>query len=154
MMGWFGPKLEPGERVVLRRSGRRLMLWLAALLLFVFLPLEFGLFLADEADGLSLERLLVLAPVAAVSLLLPALPLLFGEVGWKLAVTNRRLLHRPNGRETTVEEIPIAEIETVRQDIAANRIVVQGGPREISLDPDLIKLTELDQAIERAREAA
>ena len=153
-MTWFSPKLEPGETVVLKRSGGRRVLWLIAFMLLVFLPLEFGLFLADEPGGISAARLLGLAAAAGLTLLAVILPLLLGESGWRLAVTSRRLMHRPGGLGADAEEIGIDEIETVRHDIAGNLILVRGGTREISLDAELIQPDALNEAIEAAKGSA
>lgn len=153
-MNWFSPKLESGETILLKRSGGSRILWIIALILFVFLPLEFGLFLGGEPDGISATRLLGLAAAAGLTLLAVILPLLLGESGWQLAVTSRRLMYRPGGWGADAEEISIGEIESVRHDIAANRIPVQGGTREISLDAELIQPDALNEAIERAGEGA
>ena len=75
-MNWLGPKLEPGETIILRWWAGRPLLWLVALLLFVFLPIEFGLFVSGEENGLSLGRLFTLLPLAAISLLLAIVPIL------------------------------------------------------------------------------
>ena len=150
-MNWFGPKLEPGEALLLNRSGGHRALWIIGLVLFVFLPLEFGLFLAGEPDGLSAGRLLGLVLAGALTLLAMVLPLLMGESGWQLAVTSRRLMHRPGGWGARAEEIGIDEVETVRYDIAGNRILLRGGTREINLDAELIQPDALNEALACAK---
>ena len=150
-MNWFGPKLEPGETVLLKRTGGRRVLWIIALILFVFLPLEFGLFLGGEPDGISAGRILGLIAAAALTLMALILPLLLGESGWQLAVTSRRLMHRPGGWGARAEEIGIDEVETVRYDIAGNRILLRGGTREINLDAELIQPDALNEALACAK---
>lgn len=153
-MDWFSPRLEPGEALLLKRSGGRRMLWVIGFVLFVFLPLEFGLYLADEPEGLSAIRILGMILAAAITLLVAVLPWLLGESGWQLAVTSRRLIHRPGGLGTDTEEIRVDEIETVQHDVAGNRILLQGGTREIALSGELVKPDRLNEAIEAAKRAA
>ena len=153
-MNWFTPKLEPGERVVLKRSTGQHMLWLLALILFVFLPLEFGLLLAGELASLSPGRALVLLAAATASLTLVILPSLLGSWGWRLAVTNRRVILRAEGTGSDIEEIGIHEIETIQPDYPGNRILLRGQTAVLNLDATLVRLEQLKEAIAAAKGAA
>lgn len=151
-MNWFAPELESGETILLKRSGGSRVLWIIALILFVFLPPEFGLFLAGEPDGISAGRVMGLVVAATLTLLAVILPLLLGESRWRLAVTSGRLLYRPEGLGADAKEIRIDEIETVRHDIAGN--LGRGGAREIHLDAELVQPDALNEVIDRAKGAA
>lgn len=138
-MSWFGPKLEPAETIVLREWRGRQIFWLVALLFFVFLPVEFGLFLSGESsDGISVGRLLTLVPLAALSLLLAILPLLllFGDEAWRLTITTRRILHRPGIWGNATEEIPIAGIEDVGTSPDGDGLILRGGGKELVISAD------------------
>lgn len=150
-MSWLTPKLESGERVVLKRSTGQHMLWLLALILFVFVPVEFGLLLSGEHTSLSPDRVLGLIAAATVSLTLVILPSLLGSWGWRLAVTTRRVILRAEGTGSDIEEIGIDEIETIRPDYPGNRILLHGQTAALNLDATLVRLEQLKEAIAAAK---
>ncbi len=146
MMGWFAPKLEPGERLVLRGPRRRWQPAWAILLIPVALMIYDG---AEEylGHGWTLFFVALLLGTAATY------PLA-AYARWRVFVTDRLLLVRNKALRWRMDEMRIGEIEEVHHDIPANAVVVRGGGREIRFDPDLIELPELKQALGREPEEA
>lgn len=127
------------------------MLWLVALLLFVFLPVEFGLFLSGEENGLSLRRLFTLLPLAALSLLLAIVPILLlcGDNLWRLIITTRRILHRPSIWTSSIEEIRFDEIEEIVSLTDCNGLIVRGVGKELKISASGKKRTRIVAALGR-----
>ncbi len=134
-MSWFGPKLEPGERVVIRRPDRRDgTFWQG--LMAVLLVVELVVFVAmHEAFGIGRRGtgVLLFAVFALVA---------FAATRWRLIVTDRRLLHRRGLFLSRIEEIRLDEIEDVRSEMGAfaERIVIRARCREtvvamVGVDP-------------------
>ncbi len=123
-MGWFNPKLEPGERVVLRHWPTRLAYGLAG----AIAALDTGLFLAvfwyvKQTDALGERELTVAILVAAVIVLAPV-PL-FVRSARLAVVTNRRILARNGIFWSKPKQIRLHEIEEVR--LRGKRVDIRGG---------------------------
>lgn len=124
-------------------------MWLVALLLFVFLPVEFGLFLSGEEGGLSLGRLFTLLPLAALSLLLAIVPILLlcGGDLWRLTITTRRILQRPSIWASSTEEIRLDEIEEIGSLTDYNGLIVRGAGKELKISASGKKRTRVLAAL-------
>ncbi len=146
-MGWFGPKLQPGERVVHRVS--LLPRWLPALTAVA------GLVLAAPAiPRLAAGEDIVVETVrAAVGLFALAIAGMYGasRTG-PLLVTDRRLLVR-DGRER-YEEIPLAEIDDVTRYRLGDGLFVAGHGRKIIVPCKEKTATSICAAIAAAKGAA
>ncbi len=95
-MGWFRPKLEEGERVVLRLPMPERVPWLQVGF-WLFFPLTFiaGAYLArgfdldDPQDWLLAQ---FFAGVGILSALVALIPPLLSRYRWRVLVTDRRVL--------------------------------------------------------------
>lgn len=149
MTRWLGPKLEPGERIVLRhpdRSGGEVWAGVLAALVaveFVALVAMHKLF----GFGRTETKLVLLVPI---------LLLLAVVSRWRLIVTDRRLLFRPGLFGTRVEEMRLNAVEDVRIEAGAlaERIVVRASGRETVVATVGVDPAPVVAAIRQAREAA
>lgn len=122
-MAWFGPQLEPGERVVLRHWPARLAYGLAGLIAAT----DIGFFLAlywyvNRIDALDERELTVAILVAMVIVLAP--PPLFILSTRLAVVTDRRLLVRDGMSRSDPKQIRLHEIEEARQE--GGRLHIRG----------------------------
>ncbi len=134
-MGWFTPKLEPGERVVVAMPGREdhgfwvgmgafLMVGMGAFLMVV----EGGLVIAMDAF-LGMDRLTTAIVFWGSFALLG-----FACTRWQLVITDRRVLRR-RGLRSRVEEIALGEVADVRTEMGsfAERIIIRAKGREMTI---------------------
>lgn len=133
-MSWFGPKLEPGEQIVVAMPGRGDHGFWAGMGAFLFV-VEGGLVMAMDAF-LGIDRLTTAIVFGGSFALLG-----FACTRWQLVVTDRRLLRR-RGLRSRVEEIALKEVEDVRTEMGSftERIVIRAKGREmviamIGIDP-------------------
>ena len=147
-MSWFGPKLEPGERVVWRLpvplTGRQWITGLAitSVIIAAILTITVGLGESDIAFFAMLWAILI------------GLRVLYEVYGWRrtmYAITNRRLLFAPSKYWWSPIEIRLDDIESVSLNADTYFIVVRGGGQEIEFAPELIELAELEQVIKQAK---
>lgn len=150
-MSFFGPKLEPGEKVVLRRPApftwRQSVFGLAVAAAVVATTLAISLWLGSPSGAFFAVMIVVFLE----------LRILFELWGWRrvmLAITDRRLLVKQAGFWWSPREVRLDEIENIRMNVAVYFIVVRGGGQEIEIAPELIELAELERVIERAKAGA
>lgn len=150
-MSWFGPKLEPGERLVWRYpealTGRH---W--AFVIVVPVALAAAMFAIEFWMGSPENTVFYMINATTSGMLLLVLYSLI--LMWRLAVTDRRLLVRRPAFWREPRGIPLHEIEDIRMNIAAGHALARGGGQEIVIPLTQEDLPELEQAIERAKEAA
>lgn len=150
-MGWFTPKLEPGETLVgqlpAKPTIRRLLpgAVLAVATGAVFCALPFWLGAADRAW--------VVLPIG-VGVGFMVLGNFWKGHAWSVALTDRRLLIRRAALWRAPVEISRGEIDSVAMDSAAYRIMIRGGGQEIGIDPMRVEFDELKRLLGRASETA
>lgn len=133
-MNWFGPKLEPGERVAVAMPGREdrgFWLGMCGFLVVVLGGLAIAMDVFLEIDRYTFG--IVLWGSFAL--------LGFACTRWQLIITDRRLLRR-RGLRSHIEEIALDQVEDVRTEMGsfAEPIVIRAGGREtviamIGVDP-------------------
>ncbi len=117
-MGWFGPKLQPGERLM-ARDPEALVMWFVR----VCAAVVAGAVVWTVLDGDAISALLAVCAFALIVLpgmLKPS----GGLLRWQAAVTDRRLIYR-TGDGIGYEAVPLSEIE----------ILELRDPEEILADP-------------------
>ena len=150
-MGLYHPKLEPGERLVwchpapLTKSGWLLGTAMAAAV-GAALFAAFHWF-APEMPFWSKVFWVVLG--YAYILLMVS----YWNV-WYAAVTDRRLVVRRVAPWSKPRTMALDKIELVYKDIAAYKVVVRGGGREIRLYAEWIELDELKRVLGKTGEGA
>ncbi len=149
MTGWIGPKLEPGERIVLRHpdhSGGGV--WAGVLAVLVAVELV-ALVAMDKFFGFGRTETMIL-------LLVPVLLVAAVVTRWRLIVTDRRLLCRPGPFGARYNEIRLDAVEDVRIEAGAfaERIVVRANGRETVVATIGVDPAPVVAAIRKAREAA
>ena len=132
-MSWFTPKLEPGERVLFRDpDNRRDGLAMLAMLAFLFLLPALGYAFRDF-------------PVEIVPLVI--WPIFFLPValfhgwryrsrGWRLMVTDRRLLARPGPKRREIVSVPREGIQEIRRDAMNQRLFLKVDGDEVAIPFD------------------
>ena len=148
-MGWFGPKLEPGERILVRHpdhSGGGF--WAGVLAVIVAVELV-ALVAMDKAFGLGRTETMIL-------LMVPIFLLSAVATRWRLIVTDRRLLCRRGLFAVRVETIRLDEIDDIRIEAGAfaERIVIRARGRETVVATVGVDPAPVVAAIRQAREAA
>lgn len=150
-MGVYRPKLQPKERLVWRWP--RAFTW-RQWAVRVAIALGVGGF-SYVAYGRSIHPDTVAwAPFWALLWSFYALAIGANGHVWYIAITDRRLLVRRLAPWHAPLEMPLGEVEGVAMDIAAYRILVRGGGREIQISPELVDLPRLKQALGFAEKAA
>ncbi len=147
-MGWFGPKLQAGERVLLRVSP--LPLWLPALIAVSGLVASVPAILRLAAG----EAVVIETVRAAVGLFALAVAvLIYGKArNWRLLATDRRLLVRRS--QDRFEEILLAEIDAVTRYLLGDGLFVTGGGRKIIVPCKERKAARIRAAIAAAKGGA
>jgi hypothetical protein len=134
-MGWFGPKLEPGERIVLRYPPVRQQIFRAIVVPALYVPVMVG------PPLLFIPGVLRAAPAI---LSVGALTLIgFGILGfkrysWHSAVTNSRVVLRSRNGTTGVESMSIEDIAVIERETIVPKLIMRGGGRELAIrcDPE------------------
>jgi hypothetical protein len=145
----FAPKLEPGERELVRvpdRGNGTLRQGLAAILVAVELVAVVAM---DKAFGIG--------PWGTSLLLLAGFGLLaFWVTRWRLIVTDRRVLFRHGPGLMQLEDIRLDEIGEVRSEMGAfaERLAICARGRETVISLLGIDTAPFVAAIRQAREAA
>jgi len=149
-MSWFGPKLEPGERVVWRLppplTGRQWIIRIAVTAVIVAAILAVTLWLGSP-NAAFIAMMMVLA--VFIRFRLP-----YYLSGWErtlYVITDERLLAKRSIYWRSPIEIQLDDIESIYLNAAIYFIVVQGGGQEIEFAPELIELAELEQVIKQAK---
>ncbi len=127
-MAWFGPKLEPGERVVLRHWPERFVYGLGALIAAMDVGSLFAVDRYVARSGAPGGQELMLFAIGAVVLSLALLPLMV----WFLrlaVVTDRRLLVRNEMSWSNSRQIRLHEIEDAYQE--DGRFHIRGAGRTL-----------------------
>lgn len=143
-MGIYRPKLEPGERLIWRHPltlTRREWAVRVAVALCVG-----GFSYAIHSWSIHADTA-ALAPYWALIWSLYALAVGTSRQAWHIAVTDRRLLVQSFPPWRAPRKIPLDEIESISMDVASYRILVGGGGKEIWINPDLVGLPDLKQAL-------
>lgn len=121
-------------------TGRQWIIGLlvAAVVVTTMLAITLGLGLPDIAFFLTMFVVLI------------GVRFLFDMSGWgrtRYVITDRRLLAKRSPYWWAPEVIRLDEIESVQLDVATYLIQVWGGGQKIEIEPELIELTELKQAV-------
>lgn len=117
-MGWFGPKLEPGERVI-SQDPEAFVVWFMRICAAAMI----GAVVWFALDGGAIPALLW-AGAAALLILPDTLKPSRGLYRRQAVLTDRRLIYRPSDGRGHVA-VPLAEIE----------IIQERDPEEILADP-------------------
>ena len=145
-MNWFTPKLEPGERVVLR-SPSRWYRWIlpvgwASFPLFIWL----GTYLAsdgpwpeDPQDWLLLKTYAVMGAVFG--------GLHFIKERWRFMVTDRRLIIRRGWLRHKIEIVPLDRIDRLRHSESIAGFDFLCGDEVIAVESDLLSYSRLHKAL-------
>lgn len=149
-MSWFTPKLEPGERLILRQPKAPGRLGLILGLLLALLSWLGSYLFIDWISPNGVE------PHGYIlSLFLPAQVL--GQIvsarKWRVALTDRRLIIRRSIFRGAPREILLSEIEDIRMNIPAGYGVAQTADQEIKLPMEQTDLPKLKQALASANKA-
>lgn len=148
-MSWFGPKLEPGERLVWRSpkmpTGRELVFGVSIVAAIVAAMFAIMLWMSAPENT-------VFAVINAANVGILLLSTFFFLQQWRLAVTDRRLLMRRAAFWRAPREIPLCEIEDIRMNIAAGYVFAWNGGQEIALLVTQEELPALKEAVELAKE--
>lgn len=149
-MNWFGPRLEPGERVVWRLPApltrRQWIIRLAITTVIVAAILAIALWLGSP-NAAFYAMVMVLA-----ALMRFRLPNYIS--GWErtvYAITDRRLLEKRSISWWSPIEIRLDDIESIYLNAATYFFVVRGGGQEIEFAPELIERNELERIIKQAK---
>jgi hypothetical protein len=147
-MSWFGPKLEPGERIVVALPGREdhgFWVGMGGFLVVV----EGALVMAMDAF-LGIDRLTTVIVFGGSFALLA-----FALSRWQFIVTDRRLLRR-RGLRSRVEEIALGEVEDIRTEMGsfAERIVIRANGREMTIAMIGVDPAPIVRALRTAKGAA
>lgn len=117
-MNWFGPELEPGERVIAQDPEASVMWFMRVCGAAII-----GGFVWSLMNGGVISTLLMAGAIVLV--LLPDMRKPSGGLyRWQAAITDRRLIYRPEG-EAGLVAVTLAEIE----------IIQERDPEEILADP-------------------
>ncbi len=149
MTRWFGPKLEPGERILIRHPDHRGGAFCAGLMAVVIAVELVALIAMDKFFGFGRTETMIL-------LLVPILMVAAVVTRWRLIVTDRRLLCRRGPLGAWFVEIRLAAVDDVRIEAGAfaERIVIRARGRETVVATVGIDPAPVVAAIRRAREAA
>lgn len=123
-MNIFPPKLEPGERIVVRHPP----VWLAVLVGAVMGALATAPIVAGLSQGGDGAEGAIWPVLAAGAILLLVVLLVLGR--WRILVTDRRVLVRQSNLAGAVESIPREDIETAHQ--INGTLFIEGKGRVIS----------------------
>jgi hypothetical protein len=146
-MGWFGPKLEPGERVMLRHPARlKKSDWILGTIMaavvgglifafFVWLVPRWRPWLAISMGAICFAQIILVV---------------LGKNMWWVLITDRRLLVQALAPWRPSQEMPLGSIDSVSLDTASHRISVRGGERTLWINANLVELPVLKQALARA----
>lgn len=150
-MTWFGPKLEPGERLAWRypeMSTGKCWAYLA------IVPAVATVVMLGGMLWISSPENAVFAVINAATAGVSIASVNSITVMWRAALTNRRLLVRQSVFRGAPREILLHEIEEIRMNIAAGYGIARTADQEIMLPIDQADLPELKQAIEQERQGA
>ena len=147
-MSWFGPKLEPGERIVVAMPGREDHGFWVGMGAFLFV-VEGGLAIAMDAF-LGIDRLTTVIVFWGSFALLG-----FACTRWQLIITDRRLLRR-RGLRSNIEEIALDEVEDVRTEMGSftERLVIRSAGRETVIKTLGIDLAPIVRTLNLAKGTA
>lgn len=150
-MSWFGPKLEPGERVVWRLpatlTARQWTTGLAIAAAVVAMILAVALWFGSPNTAFFAMMIVILF----------GFRILPDCCGWGrtiYVITDRRLLAKRSAYWWSPTEIRLDEIEIIWLNAATYFIVVRGGGQEIEIAPERIELAELERVIKQAKAGA
>lgn len=146
-MGWFGPKLEPGERELTRSRLPVAAVWPPALMLFGMILAATG-FMAHSAPAEPVDQLeLLLGELAALLALWGAIILMFRKLvdGW--VITDRRVIRLRGALRRVSDVMELDHIE--KADFERERLVLHGGGGEISLSLGPVSLARLQESLGR-----
>lgn len=147
-MSWFGPKLEPGEHIVVALPGREDHgFWVG---MGGFLAVVEGALVIAMDAFLGIDRLTTAIVFGSSFALLG-----FALSRWQFVVTNRRLLRR-RGLRSRVEEIALNDVGDVRAEMGAfaERIVIRAKGREMTISMIGVDPAPIARALRNERERA
>ncbi len=135
MMSWFGPKLEPGDTIVLclPRPARVNRLWVGAM---AFAPLigMTAAYLTGLGDFGSREHRITTGFYIGVGMLLlgiSAIPAM--NFRWRVVVTDRRMVARTGWLRRGRIEMSRNGIDAVKRDTVNQNLVFQTGGRQVAV---------------------
>ena len=145
-MGWFTPKLEPGERVVLRSPSFwwqwPVPLGWASFPLWIWLGINLtsdNPWPNDDQDWLLLKFYAGLGAISAC--------LHFPQYRWRLMVTDRRLIARKGWLRSEIESIPLGRIYRLRPSEAMNGFGILCGGEVHAVEGGLLDFHQLHKAL-------
>lgn len=146
-MSWFMPKLEPGERVVLR-SPSLLWRWTlplgwASLPVLIWLGInQFGdkPWPNDTQDWLLLKFYIGLGAISAC--------LYFPQYRWRLMVTDRRLIARKGWLRNKFEIIPLDRIDRLRPSETLSGFDILCGDEVHAVEGGLLEFQQLHKVLD------
>ena len=137
MTRWFGPKLEPGERVVLRLPPRARMDWRSNLrwlaVPVVVLAATYVTGVGDKESWDYWGYMVMLAAVPVLITILSAIAVFVRNRYWRIVLTDRRVLVMTSRPRRKHLELNRNEIVAVARDTVNQSLVFRTGSREVAV---------------------